>query len=385
MYKPITKVGIDGDDWLINNEPTYKGRMFDYIRVEGLLLNSRMANGIFDDNNPFTRNLWAYPDTEVWDPQRNTDELVRMFPIYWKYGLRALSINIQGGSPLGYYRDEDLWIRELVNRVQRYNPSATASDIWNGLTGKEVQPWNTGGLESSGKIIPEAQKRLRQVIEGADKAGLIVCLGIFYFGQDNRISGETGIRSSVKSTCEWVLDSGYTNVIIEINNETDIPKYSHEILGPARIHELIQEAKEFCKDGSRLLVGTSFTRRQLPTRGVVDSSDFILLHGNGVDVSGGIRRMVNGVRGIDSYKGQPIVFNEDDHFDFRSRNNNFREALECRASWGYFDPGDAANGGFAYGDYINGYQNPPINWDINTTRKKEFFDFVSNITGSANK
>ena len=382
MYKPITKVGIDGNDWLVNGEPTYKGRIFSDISIEGLLLNSRMANGIFDDTNPFTRDLWAYPDTGVWEPKRNTDEMTKMFPNYWKYGLRAVSINIQGGSPLGYYRDEDLWIRELVSRVKKHHPTATASDIWDGLSGREVQPWNSGGLFSSGQIFPAAQDRLQNVIEEADKAGLIVCLGLFYFGQDNRISGEKEIQLVVTSTCQWILDNGYANVIIEINNETDIPKYSHEILGPTRVHELIEEAKQVRSDGSRLLVGTSFTRRQLPTTKVIDSSDFVLLHGNGVDTVGGIRRMVNGVRGIDSYRGQPIVFNEDDHFDFQSSNNNFREALEAGASWGYFDPGDAANGGFAYGDYINGYQNPPINWDINTRRKKDFFDFVGEVTGS---
>ena len=152
MYKPITKVGIDGNDWLVNGEPTYKGRIFGDISIEGLLLNSRMANGIFDDTNSFTRDLWAYPDTGVWEPKRNTDEMTKMFPNYWKYGLRAVSINIQGGSPLGYYRDEDLWIRELVSRVKKNHPTATASDIWDGLSGREVQPWNSGGLFSSGKI-----------------------------------------------------------------------------------------------------------------------------------------------------------------------------------------------------------------------------------------
>ena len=148
----------------------------------------------------------------------------------------------------------------------------------------------------------------------------------------------------MKSTCQWILDSGYENVIIEINNETDIPKYSHEILGPTRVHELIKEAKESRRDGSRLLVGTSFTRRELPTREVVDSSDFILLHGNGVDVSGGIRRMVNGVRGIDSYKGQPIVFNEDDHFEFDHPANNYLAAMEMGRIWGYFNPGSNSGG-----------------------------------------
>ncbi|MCY4589239.1 MAG: hypothetical protein OXE86_01465, partial [Alphaproteobacteria bacterium] len=43
--------GIAGNRFLINGEPTYTGRK----RVEGLLLNARMVQGLFDDLNPQTR------------------------------------------------------------------------------------------------------------------------------------------------------------------------------------------------------------------------------------------------------------------------------------------------------------------------------------------
>lgn len=79
----------------------------------------------------------------------------------------------------------------------------------------------------------------------------------------------------------------------------------------------------------------------------------------------------------------PIVFNEDDHFDFDRPANNFTAALSRHASWGYFDPGEAAGGGQAFGDYRNGYQNPPIDWLIGTARKRAFFDFLAEVTGAA--
>ena len=37
----------------------------------GLLLNSRMVQGIFDDINPETFDKWKYPDTEQWDAEQN--------------------------------------------------------------------------------------------------------------------------------------------------------------------------------------------------------------------------------------------------------------------------------------------------------------------------
>jgi hypothetical protein len=65
--KRQTEVSIRGEDFYINGQPTYKGRVWNAHRIEGLLLNSRMVQGIFDDLNPETTNRWAYPDTRKWD------------------------------------------------------------------------------------------------------------------------------------------------------------------------------------------------------------------------------------------------------------------------------------------------------------------------------
>jgi len=70
----------------------------------------------------------------------------------------------------------------------------------------------------------------------------------------------------------------------------------------------------------------------------------------------------------------PILFNEDDHFDFDKPSNNMIEAVRAYASWGYFDPGAS--------DYVDGYQCPPVNWSINTERKKAFFGLLKEMTGA---
>jgi hypothetical protein len=49
-------------------------------------------------------------------------------------------------------------------------------------------------------------------------------------------------------------------------------------------------------------------------------------------------------------------------------------ALSEYVSWGYFDPGK--------NDYVDGYQCPPVNWGINTARKRQFFRKLKEITGS---
>src|SRR6266487_4887797 len=70
-----TVVGIEGREFVVNRVPTYAGRSYDGMRVQGLLFNSRMVQGLFDDRNPETRGRWNYPDGP-WDPERNTREFI---------------------------------------------------------------------------------------------------------------------------------------------------------------------------------------------------------------------------------------------------------------------------------------------------------------------
>ena len=58
----LTQVSIVGDCFHINGRPTYAGRVWNGKKIEGLLFNSRMVQATFDDLNPQTRDVWAYPD-----------------------------------------------------------------------------------------------------------------------------------------------------------------------------------------------------------------------------------------------------------------------------------------------------------------------------------
>lgn len=102
-----TEVSIKGSHFLINGAPTYEGVIWKNpagkeIPIEGLLMNARLVQGVFDDLNPETREKWAYKDTGKWDPERNTNEFIQAMESWRKHGLLAFTINLQGGSPEGY-------------------------------------------------------------------------------------------------------------------------------------------------------------------------------------------------------------------------------------------------------------------------------------------
>lgn len=86
--------------------------------------------------------------------------------------------------------------------------------------------------------------------------------------------------------------------------------------------------------------------------------------------------MVRQTRAVAGYTPKPIVFNEDDHFDFDQPENNFATAIAAGASWGYFDfrmKGEGPN---------DGYQSPPVNWTVSSPRKRAFFQLLAEITAA---
>lgn len=338
-----TVVSIVGDAFYINGQPTYKGRYYKDYKIEGLLLNSRMVQGIFDDRNPETVSRWAYPDTGKWDPERNTREFIAAVPQWREHGLLAFTINLQGGSPEGYSKE---------------------------------QPWHNSAFEMDGLLRQDYLRKLERIIDQADELGMVVILGYFYFGQDERLADEDTVIRATDNATNWIFEQGYTNVLVEVNNECNVRRYEHDILKPDRVHELIERLKSTTYNGRRLLVGTSYGGGAVPLENVVRSSDFLLMHGNGVKDPNRIAEMVRQARAVPGYLPMPILFNEDDHFDFDKPWNNFMAAITEYASWGYFDPGK--------NNYNDGYQSPPVQWEINTELKRAFFAKLREVTGADN-
>ncbi len=85
--------------------------------------------------------------------------------------------------------------------------------------------------------------RMARVLDRADELGMVAIVGYFYFGQDQRLKDEAAVRRAVTNATNWLLDGGYTNVLVEVDNECDVKAYDHDVLKPARVHELIEMVK----------------------------------------------------------------------------------------------------------------------------------------------
>ncbi|MDP6951908.1 MAG: hypothetical protein QGF53_04020, partial [Alphaproteobacteria bacterium] len=132
-----TRISIRDAQFLINGRVTYEGAE----GIEGLLLNARLVQGVFDDLNPETRHLWAYADTGEWDAERNTAEFIAAMPSWRDHGVLAFTLNLQGGSPYGY---------------------------------SQAQPWINSAFEADGSLREDYMARTGRILDAADGLGMAV-------------------------------------------------------------------------------------------------------------------------------------------------------------------------------------------------------------------
>jgi hypothetical protein len=269
-----TCISLRGAVWCINDEPTNRG-----TRAEGLLMNVRMVNAVFEDLHK--------PGL---DPAAITDRFLAHVPDYAAHGVNAFTLGLQGGMP-GY--------EGALNSA----------------------------FEPDGSLRESYLARASRVIEACDRAGLVVILGCFYQRQDQVLAGEAAVRAAVVNVADWIKDRGYRNVVLEVANEFDHGGFDRRLIRTVEGEvELIRLAKKTAPD---LLVSTSGLGHGRYPDALAEAADFLLIHFNGTPLEDIPAR-------IESLKrfAKPIVCNEDP----KSGAAGARAAELCvanGASWGF--------------------------------------------------
>jgi CubicO group peptidase (beta-lactamase class C family) len=247
-----TRLSIQDGKWRLDGKVTYPGS-----RAEGLLLNVRMVNAVFEDAK-----------RTDFDPEANANEFIAQIPDYVAGGVRAFTLNLQGGFP-GY--------EGAVN-------SAFLPD---------------------GSLRETYLDRVRRVIEACDQHGAAVILGCFYQRQDQVLRDADAVRAGVSNVVRWIADCGFANVALEIANEFGHTGYDHPLLKSAAGQvELMRLARRLAPG---LLVSTSDLGHGRIREEVAEVSDFLLIHLNDAPVALIPERLAALKR-----FGKPIVCNEDD-------------------------------------------------------------------------
>lgn len=269
-----TRISIADGQWRLNGGVTYPG-----TPAEGLLMNVRMVNAVFEDKN-----------RPSFDAEGNTSEFIARIPEYVAHGIRAFTINLQGGFP-GY----------------------------EGADNSAFRP--------DGSLRKDYMQRVGRVIEACGRNGAVVILGCYYQRQDQILRDEEAVRKGVMNTVRWLGESGFTNVVLEIANEFNHQGFDHPVLKkPAGQAELIRLAKRISPE---LLVSTSGLGNGRLPDSVCRTSDFLLIHFNGTKLDDIPKR----IQALKKY-GKPIVCNEDQKYGDRAA-QAARLSVKHGASWGF--------------------------------------------------
>lgn len=308
-----TTFSIKGRKILINGKLTYSEYEQCPENYRGLLMNMRMIQGIFDDrNDPARFNRFG----RIFDPERNTQELIRALPSWYAHGIRAITVGFQGGGSCFTIQSDTI----------------------------DNNPFG----EDGSSIDKAYLRRMKAVIEAADEIGMLVIVSYFYCGQSMRIKDDLAVLRAVKTASNWLRDQHFTNVIIEIANEHDVESYSvHPVLYDGKgIAKLIETAR---RESGGMPVGCSTTGAYF-SKEIGEASDVILIHGNNMTRQVYYNH-IQEAKAIVPEK--PIITNEDSQ-----GLEQMQVALDQGVSWGYYNNMTK--------------QEPPCDWGI-TRGEDEFF------------
>jgi len=331
------KATIVGDSFYLDGNPTYT-RLTGFPeadpRLAGLILNHRVINGIYDDLTPghdyFGDEIddWAYPDTGIWDPERNTDSLVKAMRAWRDHGVIAFTIGLQGGNPF--------WTSPPPDEV-------------------DIETIDSGAFEPDGSLRPAFMARLKRVLDRARELDMVPIVNYFYQHQARRIR-EDALPAAVDNATNWLLDNEYDGLIIDLANECHHHAY-YPGLQVDGIHELIYRVRDDvdlhnARSGKerRFYVSASFggwssTATQIARvpESFVRAVDLFLPHGN-QRTTGEVRQAIVALRqrALDVLgRILPIVYNEDmadpqtaSGVDSAGDLEHLEACIEAHVSWG---------------------------------------------------
>lgn len=312
---PKTTLSIQGEKFLINGKLTYAEIVGSNPEAHGLLMNARFIQGIFDDKADPAR---FHRFNREFDPEQHTDQLIAALPEWYKYGLRGFTVGFQGGGPCFTVE----------------------------LTSIDNNPFGEDGTALDSAYAA----RMDRLIRAADELGMIVIVSYFYGAQTQRLRDGKAVRNAVTTASRFLREGGYSNVIIEVANEHDVPQFRDIplVYYPSGVAALCDLARE---ESGGLPVGCSGKGGSV-FREIAEASDVILIHGNGCSR----QKLYNLIEKVRSWNlNRPIVCNEDSHAI-----GQMEVTYKTQTSWGYYNNMTK--------------QEPPADWGI-TKGEDTFFAY----------
>jgi len=291
---------------------TYTGKGY-RSEARGKLMNVRLAQALFDDE-------WL--TESPFDPARNTAQAIQALDFLKSHGVLGITVSLQGGDP-GYAKE--------VNGIARQN------GVRFGRSGGTL----VSAFRADGSLKPEWLSRLESILRATDERGIFVCLIYFYPGQDVLFDGPEAMEAGARQITDWLIDHKFRNVVIDVADEWDAQgeKWDQSDYIPQNVGGMVERIRERFqakKADFTLPIGASTSGSMLYPASLAESSDVVLLHGNGREPSEKSAR-------AQQYKPyrRPLLMTEDDNGREPTTAHLAKEQASCEAffhhgaGWGY--------------------------------------------------
>jgi len=293
-------------------QKTYTGAMF-RPEAAGRLMNLRIAQGLFDDEW-----LTEFP----FDPEENTNRLIRALDDYKSHGILAINVSLQAGNA-GYNAEF-----QGIKRPMLAKPGPGKGAL-------------TSAFRPDGSLKEAWMNRLLRLVKELDRRGMVLDLMYFYQGQDEVLENPEAIRRAARNATDWLIDHDCRNVIIEIANEYNVNGFDHDRYIPLEMGTLIEQVRERFtakKTPFRLPISASSVGF-IAFEAIREHADLTIIHGNNRSPEAKQQGVPPLVR--DTAVPGPVYMNEDDNGRDTTPGALEKELASCDAvfsagaSWGY--------------------------------------------------
>ena len=228
------------------SESRYRGK------ARGKLMNIRLNEALFDGS--------AVPG-QHFDPDRNTGRVIEALDLYADYGIRAITVSLQGN--------------------RGYGPPP-GGDVGSGALTPSSTQWS--GFKPDGALKPDWAARLERLLQAADRKGMVVCVTYFSHGRLEMFDSTGAIVAAARNMTDWLIANNFRNVIIDVadawNGATG--EWGQGNFIPEYISHLVEDVRERFHGASFALpIGASTDGRMTYPASLAQMCDVVLVRGGG--------------------------------------------------------------------------------------------------------
>ena len=234
------------------SEGRYRGK------ARGKLMGIRLSEAVFDGTGLSGR---------AFDPDRNTDRVIQALGLYAEYGIRAITVSLQG------------------SRVDGGSPANI--EVGSGAVGSgavSTGPVQFSAFERDGALKSGWMARLGRLLQAADRKGMVVCVTYFSHGREEMFDSTGAIVAAARNVTDWLIENNFRNVVIDVADSWNgaTGEWGQGNFVPEYISHLVEDVRErFHGADFALPIGASTDGNMTYPASLAQMCDVVLVRGDG--------------------------------------------------------------------------------------------------------